>query len=329
MLLALIAARAMAQSENCHPLDTVRPPGDLWATIPNILKPGDYCLLKDVKAPRVYVISEGGEKAFLDGAMLLISVPNLSIDLRGFTLDADPSGMGAIFTRRNQGVPYLGHIIIRNGTIVSRTDNGINLGSKRGSLLSDYQEMYRNSKYAQEEFEKLLKSLPANAAAYPKTEHKLENLRIFASNNIRKKEWSRSGVGLYGADNVIRNSTIEVGGSMAAIYSFGPNGVIENNIIIFKGEAGTQSAAPIKLHHGDGTIIRNNDIIVESSGDYPPKAAISLIDSKDVIVENNRIYGIDKLVQAWDDKSNLIDKGNEFRSLLRRPWTVFGAPGVH
>lgn len=130
-----------------------------------------------------------------------------------------------------------------------------------------------------------------------------------------------------GAANIIRNSTIEVTDGHAAIYLFGPNQLIENNIIIFKGKAAVESAAAIKLHQADGTIIRNNDIIIESTGDEAPKAAISLIDSKNVIAENNRIYGIKALAHAWDDKSSLIDRNNEFRSMLRRPWPS-AEPGV-
>jgi hypothetical protein len=139
--------------------------------------------------------------------------------------------------------------------------------------------------------------------------------------------WLCKAIGMKGAGNIIRNSTIEVEDGHAAIYLFGPNNLIENNIIIFKGKAAVESAAAIKLHQADGTIIRNNDIIIESSVGDEPKAAISLIDSKNVIAEGNRIYGIKTLMHAWDDTSNLIDRDNDFRSMLRRPW-LGGKPGV-
>ena len=84
---------------------------------------------------------------------------------------------------------------------------------------------------------------------------------------------------------------------------------------------------PLGMAMGNPYVYAGNNPLTGS--DHPPTAAISLIEGQDVIAENNRIYGVDKLVQTWDDKSNLIDKGNEFRSLLRRPWTLFGAPGVH
>jgi hypothetical protein len=44
--------------------------------------------------------------------------------------------------------------------------------------------------------------------------------------------------------------------------------------ILFKGKVALESAAGIKLHQADGTIIRN--IIIESSGDEAPKDAILL-----------------------------------------------------
>jgi hypothetical protein len=182
---------------------------------------------------------------------------------------------------------------------------------------------------AEDEFQKFLKSLPPSASAYQKTENVVERLYIESGSTIANYSgFFRKAIGMDGAANIIRNSTIEITDGHAAIYLFGPNQLIENNIIIFKGKAAVESAAAIKLHQADGTIIRNNDIIIESMGDEAPKAAISLIDSKDVVIENNRIYGINTLVKDWDEKSSSIEKNNEFRSIFRRPLAI-GEPGVH
>ncbi len=182
---------------------------------------------------------------------------------------------------------------------------------------------------AEREFWKTMRTLPQDADAYQKTEYLIERMKVAADTiNDGIVCVSCKAIGMKGAANVIRNSTIEVTDGHAAIYLFGPNQLIENNIIIFRGKAAVESAAAIKLHQADGTIIRNNDIIIENSGEDSPKSAISLIDSKNVVAEGNRIYGIKTLVHVWDDKSTLIDRDNDFRSMLRRPWTM-GEPGVH
>jgi len=130
-----------------------------------------------------------------------------------------------------------------------------------------------------------------------------------------------------GKGNVVRNSTIEINNGHASVYLFGPNNVIENNIIIFRGNSAYESAAAIKLHHSDGTIVRNNDIVVHGIPGSSSAAAISVIDSKDVLIENNRVYGIKTLTRIWDDKSSTTERNNEIRNLPAAP-SAKGEPSV-
>jgi hypothetical protein len=325
----IVALSSQTYSQvNCIPIETTAPHNSIWITAKDITQAGEFCLTHDIRAPRVYVFSEGGERSY-NGHMLLISASNIVFDLHAFTMNADASRMEGIRTGQQYKLPYPSHITIRNGLIRSRTLSAIVFGIPNGSLLSDYKAVYEAMpKLAERSYQNDVAKLPQSSDAYFSTENLIEHLKIEAGSVISNKSVSRIGIGIKGGANIIRNNTILVEDPHATIYLFGPNNIIENNIIIFKGKAAVESAAPIKLHQADGTIIRNNDIIIESKHDEGPKAAISLIDSKNVVVENNRIYGIKTLMHAWDDKSNIIDRNNEFRSMLRRPWAS-GEPGVH
>jgi hypothetical protein len=76
-------------------------------------------------------------------------------------------------------------------------------------------------------------------------------------------------------------------------------------------------SAPIRLSLGDGSIIRNNTIIVQSDGKNKPMAAIGLIDSRGVVIENNVIKGVDTLYRVWDEvpeqKTTVIERNNRFK----------------
>ncbi|MGB7304295.1 MAG: right-handed parallel beta-helix repeat-containing protein, partial [Burkholderiaceae bacterium] len=139
------------------------------------------------------------------------------------------------------------------------------------------------------------------------TKIKIENMTI---------KVGLTGITIMGRKNTIRNSRIEVTNPRAGIYLFGGNNLIENNILIFKGEALNESAAPIKLHAGDGTVIRNNVIIIESK---TPRQAISLIESKNVVLSNNRIYGGTVLVKAFDTISTFESRGNSLSAANQSP----------
>ena len=133
-----------------------------------------------------------------------------------------------------------------------------------------------------------------SVSSYARTEYLIDGMEILAG---------EYGIRLMGSHNRITNSRIEVTDSKSAIYLFGPDNVIENNIIVFRGRGVTPSAAPIKLHHGDRTIIRNNVIIMEGP-DQDVRQAVSLIESRDVMLENNRVYGTGPVVQPYGEGSS-------------------------
>jgi len=324
-----LALSSLAQAQdNCRPIETSDPKSSIWITAKEIVQPGKYCLTHDIKAPRISDFSSGGERSY-SGDMLAIRASNVMVDLHGFAINVDARGMTGVRSGHQWNIPFPSRITIRNGTIKSRSQSAVVFAMPDGSLLSDFKAIYQTPRFAEDEFQKLSKALPQSTDAYPRTENLIEHMKVEADIiNDGVACMSCIAIGMKGASNIIRNSTIEVADGHAAIYLFGPNQLIENNIIIFKGKAAVESAAAIKLHQADGTIIRNNDIIIESSGEDAAKAAISLIDSKNVVVEGNRIYGIKTLMHAWDDKSTVIDRNNDFRSMLRRPWAT-GEPGVH
>ncbi|GAC1421129.1 MAG: hypothetical protein NVSMB6_22780 [Burkholderiaceae bacterium] len=308
---------AQAQ-DNCRLIETTDPKEGFPITAQKITQSGEYCLTGDLRAPRTSVFSEGGERTF-PNYMLSIAASNVVVDLHGFILKVDTRGMGGIESGYWKDLLSHQKITIRNGALKSRSASVIRFNIPDGSLLSDFKAIYKAPGTAENVLQNLLKTLPQSADAYPKTEYLIDHMKIESGSVRDYVGIHRKAIGMKGASNIIRNSTIEVEDGHAAIYLFGPNQLIENNIIIFKGKAAVESAAAIKLHQADGTIIRNNDIIIESSGEDAPKAAISLIDSKNVVVEGNRIYGIKTLMYAWDDKSMIIDRNNDFRSMLRRP----------
>ena len=317
-----LSISAFAQGD-CKILKGGDPKENISIRINDITRAGNYCLSGDIISPKLSSFAEG--EYYIDADMLEIDASNVVVDLRGFTIFGETNGLKGISSGYWKKALANQNITIRNGTLKSRTQSGIDFNRPNGSIFTDF--YYSVGGVTKE---KLLESqknnlretlgiLPKSADAYQKTEHLVERMKI---------ESKLVSIGMKGASNIIRNSTIEIINGHAAIYLFGPNQLIENNIIIFKGKTAVESAAAIKLHQADGTIIRNNDIIIESKWDDAPKAAISLIDSKDVVIENNRIYGIDNVVKNWDDKSNSIEKNNEFRSMFRRPLAI-GEPGVH
>jgi hypothetical protein len=301
----------------------------IWIVAERITQPGNYCLKNDLTTPRRF--DYHGEIFNPDNTVLAIKSSDAIIDLGGHSINAEAGGMIAVALKADAYRRMPSRVTIRNGGATARTNGGINLAFEEGSLLSDFEVIYGtpvSPGNAEKVFQQFRRNFPPKADHYPKTSFLIEKVKIRANTAGLIRHVGLVGVGMRGAANAIRNSTIEVTNGHAGIYLFGPNQVIENNIIIFKGKSLFESAAAIKLHQADGSIIRNNDIIIESTGDDAPKAAISLIDSKGVIAENNRIYGIKTLVHAWDDKSSLDERNNDFRSMLRRPGTE-GEPGVH
>jgi len=273
-----------------------------------IRSPGKYCLVEDIESLQLSGI--GGENKGYGEPILDLGASNVDVDLQGHSLSANTSDMRGVHLFPLEGDDRLtAHVSIRNGTVTSRTGDAINFASFEGSLLSDFLTMLHGDTQSAKAAFNDMQSITLDE--YALTEYVIENVKVRANTGGRSNTSSVVGIGMRGRRNVIRNSTIEVTDGHVAIYLFGPGNVIENNTIIFHGQSAFESAAAIKLHQADGTIIRNNDIVIETPPmGKVPAAAIALVNSKGVVIENNRLRGIKAMVKAWDDKSDFAIAGD-------------------
>lgn len=291
-----------------------------------ITQSGNYCLYQDIITPRVYDFE--GERG-VGGEVLVIESSNVNINLQQKMIYGEQRGIRILSTLwKDKNEPFH-HIVIHNGILRSRTNVGLYFAGEyigRG-FSSSYEDFLGEGKkqdfwikHANNAWMTQTKMLAEIRNKFPLTEHRIENVKISAGD---------LAIAMKGGANVIRNNIIKVtDGSTASIYLFGPNQLIENNIIIFKGKTRTSnsSAAPIKIHAADGTIIRNNTIIIESSGEDVPQTAISIFDSKSVVIENNQIFGTKSAYKIWDEEdkgSSVIESGTTFPSFWKKPRPSF------
>ena len=108
-----------------------------------------------------------------------------------------------------------------------------------------------------------------------------------------------------GAENVLRDSVIEVD-SDTAVYLYGPGTVVENNTIIVNMKPARPARLPavLKLRDADGAVIRNNRLIVRGAVPGADMAGINLLASRGVLIEGNRVEGIPHLLRK-DDASTV------------------------
>ena len=175
------------------------------------------------------------------------------------------------------------------------------------------------------------KPIPYGLTGYEEPSLILENLLIKTDN---------LGITLTGDGNIIRNCIIESGGD-ATIIMAGPNGRIQNNIIVLtnpfvpgsmRGANFSQpeeilkllknrevSTAAIALHEATGTVISGNRI--EVKGKSPTRHNIYLTDaSENVRIEGNTFIGAEDPVTLVKG-STAIMKNNVFER--RKPWWKF------
>jgi hypothetical protein len=306
-LLGSVLSHAQA-SDDCRAIMKM-PPGAVDLTMAKpIGTPGKYCLAENIESPRQYGIN--GEHHGIGQPVLDITTSNADVDLQGHAIVANTSDMSGIrlFPLDARGRPAA-HVSIRNGTVAARSSAAIRFAFSQGSLRSDFLTMYQGNENLADGAVSRLQDVTLDQ--YPLTEHVIDNVQVRANTGGGSRVGGLVGIGMKGSHNVIRNSTIEITDGHAAIYLFGPGNVIENNTIIFRGQSAFESAAAIKLHQADGTVIRNNDIVIDAPMfGKAPAAAIALIDSKGVVIENNRLRGIKTLVKAWDDKSDFSIVGD-------------------
>lgn len=234
-------------------------------------------------------------------------------------------GSWGLNAENDKGEVRVARLTVRSGTLSSRSDSCLRaahlLGPYFGSFLSDFKLVFIDAPAALRDY--MTEPLSKIRSNFPATGHRLLNLTIEvgAWGIHPKRRVEQNGIAIQGAGTKVRDSTTS--DAHAGIYLFGPNQVIENNTIIFKGSSSVPSGVPIKLHAADNSIIRNNTIVVEGWVGNPD-AAVSLIDSRNVVIENNRIIGVEQLYQVWDERpdqrSSVIERGNRFPPLWERIW---------
>jgi hypothetical protein len=299
-------------------------------------KPGNYCLVRDLKIDGSYnpLVWEGVKYHSDDLVALVIAANDVAVNLGGKTIRSDAQevlagvqsalvntgestqlGDGPAGYRKISWDAAYRNITIRNGTInINRGSLGLMFpgsGNYYGKLIDGFPVLFWPANTRARECDDFsIDILPPAASEYPIRHISLDTLKIHSPN---------CGVVVQGASTVLRNSVIETE-SLVGIWSFGPNAVIENNTIIVHATASdsTYPASPhhaaIRLHQADGTIVRNNRIVMRTGLFSRDKgaAAIDLLDSKNVVIENNTIEGFSELLRK-DSASSSAQKNNTLK----------------
>jgi hypothetical protein len=285
---------------------------------------GNHCLIGDlVSKPKFTFQWEGHPKT--PRYMLAFASGGGVLNLNGHSVLGETPGTDGIKNIR----PGVANIAIRNGRVVSATGSGIDLGGTvglPGRIVMDYYNGYLDISSLKGgdlfDFKRDAHLLGGvgDRLKFPAKNVQIDSVVVVAgqgSNIAAGEDRFVNGIVLGGAGNVIRNSVIEVYSANGAITLFGPNQLIENNRIVFKGRAAYPNSAPIKLTLGDSSIIRNNTIVIEGA-EGSPKSAISLTDSRNVIIENNKIEGVGAIYKAWDEypgqRSSVQSKTNQLKA---------------
>jgi len=310
----MMSVQASAQSADCIPVA----PTEARGTSAHFEKPGRYCVQQDF-VPKAYYDwhrqQNVGQESFF-----YVDSPDVLIDLGGHSLR--PAAAARSLIENGSQVGQKVHdVTVRNGQLTGPAWLGVTLGafgtsfSRPESLLSDIDpKLLANDKAimptlgprtfseaARESFQTYRNAVPP-AAQFPRGGFVLEKLHIRLTNKRRS-----IGAMLQGADNIVRDCTIEVDGTIG-LYLIGPRAVVENNTIIIHNVGPQRPAnAAIKLDRADGSVIRNNRIVIKGKG--APEQAVSLIESKDVRFENNTVTGAKVIYKAFDDQSSLIESG--------------------
>jgi len=314
LLLLNAALSATSQAVECVPIQTLDSREYMWERLKAIEQPGSYCLNSDVDV--LGSTGPGMSHGTTNGTLLQIKTSNTSINLQGYSMHAIASGIKVVGTDLVRNRSALHSIFINNGLMTSSTDSGILLGlsnEPRGSLISDFGALSKNlsEREINYSYKYFLSKLPENSLSYKRTAHQLFNLHITA-NSLGAKRPNMVGVAIMGGGNVIRNSVIEITQGQAALYLFGPDQIIENNVIWIHSNTNLEAKAAIRLHQGDNSVIRNNDIIVEDCTFDKNCSAIALFDSSGVKIEGNRIYGVKQVSSHFGASQSNVEENNEF-----------------
>lgn len=280
---------------------------------------GRHCLVEDLVQRSAVDVAEGfRERGRPSVVVSFFQAKNADLDLQQHLVSTQPfknaTGISIdeseVSISRARSLPH--HLGVRNGVV--RTPGplgvGIYLGfHKKFELTTDlYARAYdplpedQHPMSDQRPFESGKKIGFINPWNYqPPTHFVVEGMRI---------ESGGRGVILVGANNVLRNSVVDVD-SDTAVYLYGPGAVVEGNTFIVHLDPEHPSTLPaaLKLRDADGAVIRNNRFIVKSAAAKQADFAINLLSSKNVVIESNTFENTLALVRK-DGESSTAESGN-------------------
>lgn len=302
-------------------------------------KPGHYCLKENLRVEGHYwPVTPEGPKLFSDDKLIvMLAADDIELDFKGHSATSDAALQAGLRTPHGEPTTALTkslptivprNVTIGNGTIKASRHGmaveifGVGPQEALVNIVKDATEKEFRETFAEviareqegdpDRFDRpahvkewvdyenkrraaLRATFLPNAAAYPVRNLRIENM------HIRSQDYA---VVLQGAGSVIRNSVIETD-SGTALWLYGPNAVIENNIFIVHcivrpmSRDGTSRCeemdAPIRLQHGDGAVIRNNRFILK---DQAHQWALSVFDTGEFTFEGNTFTGLNNPSQA-------------------------------
>lgn len=309
---------AIAKQQGCKPVKYQR---DFMALQVMAQGSGRQCLVQDLVQRHAWSIPEGfRERGRPDRVVTFFEADHLDLDLQGHLISGGPfdnvtgialnqSTSEASSSRRKVFPQYLS---VRNGIVKTPGPLGVGvyLGFRKSFALSTrlYESAYEPVLEDQPPMTEMRPYEKGKKIAYtqpwdyqPETYFLLDSLKISSGGR---------GVIMVGANNTLRNSTIEVDGD-TAVYLYGPNALVEGNtfIIHMKPDSISKMPSVLKLRDADGAIIRNNKFIVKSGAGRQEVAAINLLASKNVLIENNVTTNTRQLIRK-DDESTIVERSD-------------------
>jgi hypothetical protein len=299
---------------------------------------GTYCLKADLKIDdRNWFFPDGPsgrpyEAVDIDGDNITFDLQEHAIRTGDVSLGIRIENAGSTTYEPGQQPRQPRQVVIRNGKLKTTASVGIRSGYYELSVLSDMghpletvqttgmskdalaKESIFRQRLREEIFHNQLALRPLRAADYQQRGVRIENMHINARYSKKVSSSARAGaINIQGAGTVIRNCVIETDGS-TALWLFGPNAVIENNTIIVHGASPVREAdAPIRLHHGDGAIVRNNRIVIKDGAN---RRGLSVFDTGAITVEKNTFYGMtekDEVARAFTGNLDMNESGSRFQ----------------
>jgi|GEM_PF-2854863 len=313
---------ASAQESSCRALSTERNQAIL------LDKSGQYCLQNDISIDNAGIlVAHGRDRPYFAAEIVQ---DNIQLDLKDHVIQSGDSTNGVIIQNQTASNLAPQQVTLRNGRIHSLTW-GISSGFSNIVVLSDLGDPLDRIASAEGKSEKELAELrehirerdlptlarataarPLKPSEYQRRHIRLENLHILVRGIPSGQGAGGGGINIQGDGTIIRDCLIETDDGNA-IWIYGPNAVIENNIIIVHGRNRLREAdAAIRLIQGDGATIRGNKFIIK---DKANRRGISTFDTGVINVEGNTFYGLtpqDEIAKAFIGTLQMQERENRF-----------------